>query len=69
MCCARFSGVSETEGHGIDVCQSREVMWKDLAINFEEECVRMAKQADGLRERGHTEGQILTVVSIQSPCR
>lgn len=42
-------------------------MWKDLVINFEEECVHTAipaKQADGLRERGHTEGQTLTVVSI-----
>lgn len=42
-------------------------MWKDLLINFEEECVLMAitaRQEDGLKEEGCTEGQALTVVSV-----
>jgi len=42
-------------------------MWKDFVINFEEECAHTAltaKQADGVRERGHTKCQTLTVVSI-----
>lgn len=67
MHCARFGSVSEAAGQDIDVLQSRVVVWKELVINFEEECVLMAiiaKQEDGFRYRRYTEGQTLTVLSI-----
>lgn len=42
-------------------------MWKELVNNFGKEYVHSAitaKQAYGLRERGHPEGQTLAVVSV-----